>query len=121
MGICFNCHGSILLKKKGSTDFADKLSTLLDEHGGGEVNLNDNGYLRFEKFARWNLIDECKDLIEKNVDDIEMGQVWFQCNDEDGTPDNPFPFINVVEITGGKVYDETLETRLPYDWNMGLE
>jgi hypothetical protein len=31
--------------------------------------------------------------------------------------ENPFPFVMLMEIVDGKLYEECMNTRLPYDWS----
>lgn len=118
MAVCFDGHGSIRLKKETAQEFADKFKELLGKYDGdGKFMCNEDGLLQFKNFARHFFMSDCKQLIEDNIDKIIDGRLWFNCDDEDGSCDNPFPFAFLVEIVDGKVYEETLETRLPYDWS----
>lgn len=118
MAVCFDGHGTIRLKKETAKDFADKFKELLGKYDGdGNFMCNDDGLLQFKNFARHFFMRDCRQLIEDNIDLVEDGRMWFKCDDEDGSVDNPFPFAVMVEIVDGKVYEETLNTRLPYDWS----
>lgn len=118
MAVCFDGHGTIRLKKETAQDFADKFKELLDKYDKDcPFMCNEDGLLQFKNYARHFFMGDCKDLIESNIEKVEDGRLWFNCHDEDGSCDNPFPFAVMIEIVDGKVYEETLETRLPYDWS----
>ena len=73
---------------------------------------------QFKNYARHGFVTDSLRIIRDNLEAIEEGQLWFDCNDEDGSPERPFPFIVLYEIVDGEIYDQVLETRLPYDWEM---
>ena len=120
MSICFIGHGSVILKDEKANDFADKFKALLDSYDkeGHKFNCGENGYLTFRAYVRHGFVNECEQLIEDNIDSVEAGRLWFECHDEDGSIDSPFPFTVLIEITNGKVFEETLHTRVPYDWDI---
>lgn len=118
MAICFNGDGSIRLKKETAKEFTAKFKKLSEEYdSNSDLTCNDNGLLQFRNYARYSFISDCKQFIEDNVDSVKNGKVWFSCHDEDGSVDKPFPFTVLLEVVDGKVYEETLHTRLPYDWD----
>ena len=117
MSVCFHGYGSIRLKKETAQEFADKFKELLEKYSGNKKFMcNEDGLLQFKNFARHFFMSECKQLIEDNIDKIIDGRLCFNCGDEDGSCDRPFPFYVLVEIVNGKLFEETLETRLPGDW-----
>lgn len=118
MSVCFHGYGSIRLEKETAQEFADKFKELLEKYNGNKKFMcNEDGLLQFKNFARHFFMSDCKQLIEDNIDKIIDGRLWFKCDDEDGSCDRPLPFVFMVEIVDGKVFDENLETRLPYDWS----
>ena len=117
MSICFTGYGSITLKKETAQDFADKFKELLSKSDeNARFMCNEEGLLQFESYARHYFIDECKALIENNIEKINEGRIWFNCDDEDGNPNAPFPFRILIEIVDGKLYEESLNTRLDMGW-----
>lgn len=118
MSVFFDGHGTIRLKKEKASEFADKFKELSGKYDrDGKFMCNEDGLLQFKNFARHFFIKDCKQLIEDNIDKIIDGRLWFKCDDEDGSCDRPFPFVFMFEIVDGKVFEESLETRLPYDWS----
>lgn len=73
---------------------------------------------QFKNYARHGFVTDVIRIIKDNPEAVEEGQLWFDCDDEDGSPERPFPFIVLYEIVNGEIYDQVLETRLPYDWEM---
>lgn len=118
MSVFFDGHGTIRLKKEKASEFADKFKELSGKYDrDGKFMCSEDGLLQFKNFARHFFMRDCKQLIEDNIDKIIDGRLWFKCDDEDGSCDRPFPFAFMFEIVDGKVFEENLETRLPYDWS----
>ena len=119
MAICYHGNGCILLKKETAKEFSDKFNEQMKKYiGRSDSMCNDEGLLQFKNYARHYFIDDCRKLIEENIEQVDEGRLWFNCHDEDGSPERPFPQTILLEITGGKVYEETLHTRLNVDWDM---
>jgi hypothetical protein len=118
MAICFNVHGTIRLKKECVYDFKVKFDELLKKYDNNSQTMcNEEGLFQFIGYTRHHFIDDCRELIEENIGLIEDGRIWFDCYDEDGSVENPFPFVMLMEIVDGKLYEECMNTRLPYDWS----
>jgi hypothetical protein len=119
MSVCFNGHGTILVKKERIEVFSNEFNEKFKEFDKfGKTMFNEYGLFQFKNYVRHYFIDEFKKFIEENVKYIEEGRVWFKCDEEDGSVKNPFPFIILIEIVDGKIYEETLYTRIGEDWDM---
>ena len=121
MAVRFNNRGKIRTNTK---EFVDKFRELMQKYEGSKNITYDycdyGALIMFDNDARVKFIDECKQLIENNIDYIIDGRIWFNCNDEDGSPDKPFPMVIMFEIVNGTLYEEVLHTYLPYDWDWRL-
>lgn len=118
MAVCYKGSGKIRTTTK---ELVDKFCELMQKYEGAKKITYDycdyGALIMFENYARHYFIQECKQLIENNIDNIIDGRICFSCNDEDGSPDNPFPLVIMFEIVNGKLYEEVLHTYLPYDWD----
>lgn len=127
MAIFFNGRGKIRVKKEVAQDFINDFNKLFkdydlgDEVSYNEISYNENGVLEFRNYARHFFIRDCAQLIDRNIDKIIEGKLWFICDDEDGSCDRPFPYIMQFEIVDEKLYEDTIETRLPYDWEYQMD
>lgn len=118
MAICFHGYGSISLKKESAMKFADAFKDALEKFGNDNRYMcNEDGLFQFENYARHYFMEDCKQLIEDNLNDIIDGRIWFRCDDAGGNSSNPFPFEIMIEIVDGKIYEEGLRTRLSSDWS----
>jgi len=119
MSICFNGRGNIRLKKETAKEFTDKIEGLLKKCNEHSFKYDsDKNVFYFDNYARYTFMEDCKQIIEDNIDLIEEGKIFFVCDDEDGSVENPFPFMIMYEIVEGKFYEETLKSRLPFDWEL---
>lgn len=117
MSICFHGSGTIKLKKENKDEFAKKFLEIAKPYDSNmSFMCNDDGLLQFINYARHFFMSDISDMLEKNVEMIDFGSLEFICYDEDGSPKNPFSHIITLEIVDGKVYEESLDTRLPCDW-----
>lgn len=118
MAVCYNGDGSIVLKQDFTKEFSDKFTKLaipFDEKMS--FMCNDKGLLQFMIYARHYFVWELIELLEENVEMIDSGRLWFSCYDEDSMCDDEgFPFIIFIEIKDGKVYNQSLNKRLPEEW-----
>lgn len=121
MAVCYNGNGKIRTTNK---EFVNKFRELMKKYEGSKNITYDycdyGALIMFDNYARMKFIVECKQLIENNIDNIIDGRLWFKCGDEDGSPDNPFPCVIMFEIVNGKLYEEAINTHLPYDWDWRL-
>ncbi len=119
MAICFHGSGTIRLKKR--EEFIKQFKELLNQCDSDTTRFiykEEEGIIQFKNYAKYIFIDDCKEIIEKYINEIEEGKLHFDCFDQDGNCEKPFPFKIMIEIVDGKLYEETLNTRLPFDWSV---
>lgn len=123
MGVWYHGDGKIVLKKECADEFVKAVSQLFNDahnnRGDEYYELVHGVFFKFSNYARHYFLWELIDIIKDNVDKIDSGQIWFNCDDEDCFNDeHGFPFIIFVEIKDGKVYEESLHRRLHSDWTL---
>lgn len=122
MAICFYGDGTILLKKENAKEFVDKFIELAKQYKTDDkITYKKDVLLEFETYARHYFMSNLIEMLEENIEDVECGNIWFSCHDEDSSDEEGFPFINFVEISNGKLYKQTLYRRLPCDWTFHLD
>ena len=121
MAICFNGHGMIVVKEDKVKEFYDEFKELCEKYDNfGKVTFNDRGLIQFNNYARHYFMSDVNDFIEKHIEWIVSGRLWFGCDDEDGSVKNPFPCKVLIEIADGKVYEEAIHTRLGSFWEQEI-
>lgn len=66
-------------------EFGEKFKELQDKFDkSGRFLCDNDGLIQFVNYARHYFMSDCKQLIEDNLDSIEEGRLWFNCDDEDG-------------------------------------
>jgi hypothetical protein len=122
MAICFHGNGTILLKKENAKKFVDKFIELAKQYGTDDkITCEKDVLLKFETYARHFFMSDLIEMLKENIENVECCDAWFSCDDEDSFDDEGFPFINFIEISNGKIYEQTLYRRLPCDWLYHLD
>jgi hypothetical protein len=116
MSICYHGAGSILLKGEKKEEFAKKFAEFTEKLKPENWTGNDKGLYQFILYWRWPILDTCENMLKENIEYIEGAQIDFDCTDEDGCIDRPFPKRIYMEVTDGQVFREELNTRMPFDW-----
>ena len=119
MAICFKGNGVIFVKKEKIEDFSNDFEELQKKYDGfGKCMHREDGLFQFLNYARHYFMPDVKELLEKYAEWIVAGRLWFDCDDEDGSVESPFPFSILIEIVDGKVFEEELKTRLGCQFDM---
>ena len=116
MSVCLECNGLLVVNKNKKEEFVKELSELAYSYNkDARVENKVKDTINFSLYARHFFMSAFEELAKKYISDIE-GKVWFDRIEGDGSLDNPFPNAVYIEFVGGKMFDQTLWTRLSEDW-----
>ena len=120
MSICYNVRGNIVLEKETIKEVETKFSEIIKKYDNDckFKIVEEHDLLSFKLYARHFIIGEIFDYLQDNIDKLYRGEIWFNCYDEDSFGDDGFPFIIYIEVNNGKVEMQSLNRKLPYDWDM---
>lgn len=117
MSICLHCNGLLVVDTDKKEEFINKLSELASSyHNDGAVENKVKDTIEISLYVRHFFMNDFMELAKKYIDNIE-GKVWFSRIEGDGSIDNPFPQAVYVEFVGGKMFEQTIWTRLCEDWD----
>lgn len=52
--------------------------------------------LEFETYARHYFMSNLIEMLEENIEDVECGNIWFSCHDEDSSDEEGFSFYKIL-------------------------
>lgn len=117
MSICLHCNGLLVVDADKKEEFINKLSELASSYCRDAKVVNKvKDTIEFSLYARHFFMNDFEELTQKYINNIE-GKVWFSNIEGSGSVENPFPHAVYVEFVGGKMFEQTLWTRLYEDWD----